>query len=100
MFVSLFTVSRIPEPRVVPPRYPEPLRVKLLLVFVKAIEFPLFPGSRASKKRVFASGRRVTMTDGVPQALMRSRSFVKVEVVSEIATKVLPEVMEPLVSNS
>ena len=67
----------------------------------RMMEFPLYPGSRASMKRVFDSERRVAYTDGTPPALMRSRSLVKVASgVSVIATSVRGEVMELLLSNS
>lgn len=37
----------------------EPLVVMMVLVSVNAMEFPRYPGSRASMKRVLVSVRRV-----------------------------------------
>lgn len=92
---------RVPEPVVVPPSVPAPSIVIAVDDFVKVIAFPRYPGSRASKKRVFASGRRVAEMEGVPPELMMSRSLVNVEVAeSEIATRVRFAWMVELESNS
>lgn len=100
MVVSLLAYTSFPDPEVVFQRVGQ-LVVRYDHDEERMMEFPWYPGSLDSRKRVFDSGRSVAYTDGVPPALMRSRSLVKVAVgVSVIATSVLGEVMELLESNS
>ena len=97
----LFVYMTWPEPVVTLLRV-DPVIAITELVLVNTIVFAWLPGSRASIKRVFASVKRVATTDGTPPALMRSRSFVKVDsLVSVIAMAVLHVfVRELLESNS